>query len=300
MLVVGTSRTPARSTGEGTNGRVNEAVDMSTGAQAAGNEPGRDEPGRDDDLRQVAEAVAALHREIGTEKGPNALQRLVERGAVDLVGARWSSVTVLRRGQFQTIVSNEPHAVTIDKIQYELGQGPCVDAVIEDATFVSADIGAEDRWQPLGQRLHDLGVRSMLAYRLHLLDETELVAGLNFSSDRHDAFSVADVHRGLILASHCALLVTAEAASSKAENLLRGLESNREIGVAVGVLMARYRLTRQQAFDVLRVASQNTNRKLVDIAVEVGDTGVAPLDLDGVWRPDHTAGGLEPGHSGNL
>jgi hypothetical protein len=135
---------------------------------------------------------------------------------------------------------------------------------------------------------------------LHLLDETELVAGLNFSSDRRNAFSVADVHRGLILASHCALLVTADAASSKAENLLRGLESNREIGVAVGVLMARYHLTRQQAFDVLRVASQNTNRKLVDIATEVGDTGVSPLDLDRGWRPGPAREGLEPGRPGNV
>lgn len=256
-------------------------------------------------LRQVAEAVASLHREIGTERGKGALQRLVEKGSTDLVGARWASVTVLRRGRFDTIVATDPRADTIDRTQYELGQGPCVDAVLEDATFVTADIAAEDRWQPLGRRLHDLGVRSMLAYRLHLLDETELVAGLNFSSDRHDAFSVADVHRGLILASHCALLVTADAASSKAENLLRGLESNREIGVAVGVLMARYRLTRQQAFDVLRVASQNTNRKLIDIATEVGDTGMSPLDLETGWRPEPAqegsdrGRGLEPGRPGN-
>ena len=250
-------------------------------------------------LREVAEAVAQLNREIGTDRG-SALRRLVEKGATDLVGARWASVTVLQRGRFRTLVSTAPVADAIDQTQYELGKGPCVDAVLEDATFVTPDIVTEDRWQPLGRRLHDLGVRSMLAFRLHLLDESELVAGLNFSSDRHDAFSVDDVHRGLILASHCALLVTAEAASSKAENLLRGLESNREIGVAVGVLMARYHLTRQQAFDVLRVASQNSNRKLIDIATEVGDTGVSPLDPERGWRPRATQEGLERGRPGNV
>ena len=38
-----------------------------------------------------------------------------------------------------------------------------------------------------------------------------------------------------------------------------------DIGVAMGVLMTQYKITRSQAFDLLRVASQNTNRKLVDI-----------------------------------
>jgi AmiR/NasT family two-component response regulator len=79
-----------------------------------------------------------------------------------------------------------------------------------------------------------------------------------------------------VLATHCALLVTASLAQDKATHLLRALESNREIGVAIGVLMARHQLTRDQAFDVLRVASQRNNRKLIDIAVEVADTGLAP------------------------
>ena len=267
-------------------------VDVNDDADRSASEGGQ--------LRQVAEAVAALHREIGVDKGRGSLQRLVEKGATDLVGARWASVTVLQRGRFRTLVSTAPQADLIDETQYRLQRGPCVDAVLEDATFVTPDIASEDRWQPLGEQLRDLGVHSMLAYRLHLLDESEAVAALNFSSDREAAFSVAVIHRGLILASHCALLVTADAASSKAENLLRGLESNREIGVAVGVLMARYGLTRQEAFDVLRVASQNSNRKLIDVATEVGDTGVSPLELDRGRRQGRQHEGLGSGTPGNV
>ncbi|WP_377644847.1 GAF and ANTAR domain-containing protein [Oryzobacter terrae] len=240
------------------------------------------EPGDDSRLlRRLAEAVAEVHRDLGTVGGHAALQRLIERGASDLVGARWASVTVLRRERFHTLVATDDVARAIDAHQYAFGSGPCVDAAVEDATFLTPEIADEPRWAPLGERLRDeLGVRSMLAYRLHLLDENDSVAALNFASDRRDAFSRTDVHRGLVLASHCALLVTADAAHTKAENLLKGLESNREIGIAVGVLMARHGLTRQQAFDILRVASQTTNRKLVDVATEVGDTGVAPIDLD--------------------
>ena len=48
--------------------------------------------------------------------------------------------------------------------------------------------------------------------------------------------------------------------------------SNREIGVAIGIIMATSRLTRADVFGLLRIASQHANRKLIDIAIEVGDT----------------------------
>lgn len=49
--------------------------------------------------------------------------------------------------------------------------------------------------------------------------------------------------------------------------------ANREIGVAIGVLMHEHRLSQAQAFDVLRAASQDSNRRLADIALEVVTTG---------------------------
>ena len=44
----------------------------------------------------------------------------------------------------------------------------------------------------------------------------------------------------------------------------------------MGVLMARYLLTEEQAFDVLRHASQNSNTKLRDVAAEVVQSGEYP------------------------
>jgi AmiR/NasT family two-component response regulator len=45
----------------------------------------------------------------------------------------------------------------------------------------------------------------------------------------------------------------------------------------MGVLMANHKITRQEAFDLLRIASQRSNRKLRHIATQVADTGT--LDL---------------------
>ena len=68
-----------------------------------------------------------------------------------------------------------------------------------------------------------------------------------------------------------------EQAESKAEQIRVALESNRVIGTAVGIVMARYRLTAQQGFDLLVKASQNSNRKLRDIAADVTAARTLPM-----------------------
>ena len=116
----------------------------------------------------------------------------------------------------------------------------------------------------------------MLSFRLNLEDD-DRIAGLNLYSTRTEAFDDNAETVGTLVATHGALAVVAAAAREEAGNLRMALYSNRDIGVAMGVLMATYRVTRDQAFDLLRIASQNTNRKLRDLAVEVAETGT--LDL---------------------
>ena len=72
-------------------------------------------------------------------------------------------------------------------------------------------------------------------------------------------------------------LVQREQLAAKVENLHRALSTNREIGAAMGILMARHTLTSDQAFDLLRRTSQRAHRKIVTIAAEVIETGVLEL-----------------------
>ena len=65
-------------------------------------------------------------------------------------------------------------------------------------------------------------------------------------------------------------------AQQTATQLQTALTSNRQIGVAVGVLMSREKITSERAFDMLRLRSNNTNRKLRDVAEEVAQTGQLP------------------------
>ena len=61
------------------------------------------------------------------------------------------------------------------------------------------------------------------------------------------------------------------------EQIRAALDSSRIIGTAVGIVMASYRLTAHQGFQLLVTASQNNNRKLRDIAALVASTGELPF-----------------------
>jgi AmiR/NasT family two-component response regulator len=64
--------------------------------------------------------------------------------------------------------------------------------------------------------------------------------------------------------------------ASKARNLAEALQTRELIGQAQGILMERERITTDQAFDVLRRASQHMNIKLREVAQTLVDTGAPP------------------------
>jgi hypothetical protein len=63
-------------------------------------------------------------------------------------------------------------------------------------------------------------------------------------------------------------------------NLQAALRSSRQIGAAIGILMATYRVNEERAFAILKMASQDSNRKVHDLADEVVRTG----DVSGLPR----------------
>ena len=65
--------------------------------------------------------------------------------------------------------------------------------------------------------------------------------------------------------------------SREVAQLLRAVESRDVIGQAKGILMERHKLTADEAFDRLRAASQRCNRKVVELARELAETGEWPF-----------------------
>src|SRR5215203_4920561 len=135
------------------------------------------------DLVEVAEAMRLLSERMA-DHVDRPLEHLVSVAVDTVDGARWASVTVLRANQFSTAASTGDQAVRADALQYELGTGPCVDAVLQDSTYVTGDVGSEPRWSTWGRRAStEVGVHSVLSQRLHLHEQVGVVAGLNIYSD---------------------------------------------------------------------------------------------------------------------
>jgi hypothetical protein len=156
-----------------------------------------------------------------------------------------------------------------------------VDAILENALFHPDDLRHETRWPDYSARVsHELGWASMLSYRLSSeITSNEVLAGLNIYSGHPRAFDQTAVQTGLLLATHAAALVAAHTNQHRADNLEEALRNSRQIGVAVGILMSQHKLTQTQAFDLLRVTSQHSNRKVRDIAEQVEHTGTLPGTL---------------------
>ena len=210
--------------------------------------------------------------------------------AIESIGnAEFASVTLLQRGSFRSVAPTDERARKCDELQYELGSGPCVDAVLEDAVYCPEDLEHDDRWPTYGRRVADeFGVRSMMSFRLGSL-ETGVesgIAGLNLYARQPGAFDEAARWTGLLLATHATALVTAAVNAERADHLQVALETNREIGAAIGILMATRNLSRDAAFTVLRVASQDTNRKLSAVAADVVSTGQLRLSTRALGPQD--------------
>lgn len=111
-----------------------------------------------------------------------------------------------------------------------------------------------------------------MSYRLHGPGE-DIIGALNVYSSQRDAFTDQDVMIGTLLAAHGSMAVAASKSQHDADHLSRALESSRLIGTAVGILMATHHLTQQQAFDLMSLASQNSNRKVANIATDIVRSG---------------------------
>ena len=238
----------------------------------------RDRMTSDDTLQHLAEAFARLEPHVlGSGPAQDVLSSITRDGVRVVRGAEHAAITRGRPGAFKTVAETSDLPLRVDTIQYDLGSGPCVDAIVDNTTYLCPELADEQRWPEFGRRaVEEAGVHSMLSYRM-FLEGDDLIAGLNFYSSKPHAFDENAVTVGLLLATHGALAMSALRRGETAEHLARALESNREIGVAMGVLMSQHKITREQAFDLLRITSQHTHRKLSQIARDVADTGTLEL-----------------------
>jgi hypothetical protein len=171
-------------------------------------------------------------------------------------------------GRFLTVAASDEVAELIDTYERELGEGPCLDAIVDDAVYHDADLLDGSPWPRLSARVLDTTpVRGMAGFRLLVGDQK--TGALNLFCDRPGGLDAASVDQGIVLASFVTVALLAAQERQAANTLRAGLTSNREIGKAVGLLMAFHKISDDEAFSMLRKASQDMNIKLAEVARQV-------------------------------
>lgn len=176
---------------------------------------------------------------------------------------------MLRRGHaVSTVAASDDVAAAIDDAERELGEGPCLDAIVMDSAYHDSSLLDGSRWPRLTARiLTETGVRSMAGFQLRVSEDR--VGALNLFSDTDGGLTSESVDQGMLLASFMTVALIASEERHAAETLREGLHSNREIGKAVGLMMAFHKISDQEAFQMLRKASQDMNLKLAEVARQV-------------------------------
>jgi hypothetical protein len=198
--------------------------------------------------------------------------------AVDTIeGCDYAGLFVNQDGQITTPAQSAPMVVAIDALQHKHAQGPCLDAITEAQMYYAHDLVQEDRWPRFASDATTTGIRSVLA--LPLAPDANPGA-LNLYARYPDAFGVVDRAKGVLLASLSNLALSVahfnEDKMRRVDELRTAMITREVIGQAQGILMEREKITPDQAFDILRRASQHLNLKLRDVAQSMVDTGQSP------------------------
>ncbi|HEY6932211.1 MAG TPA: GAF and ANTAR domain-containing protein [Marmoricola sp.] len=222
----------------------------------------------------MANRIADAARELQSERDAQSTLDHVVKLSIELIPhAEHAGISLLhRRQRLDTPAATSPVVADVERLQYELGEGPCLEAIF-DAPIVHSDhVGNDERWPVWGPKATaDTGVRSMLCLRMFTHEQN--VGALNLYATTPGAFTETDVEHGELLAAHSAVAV---ASAQQVENLQLAVDGRSVIGQAQGILMERFNIDAEHAFQVLARVSSHSNTKLRDVAAELIATRKTP------------------------
>ncbi|MEA2485494.1 MAG: hypothetical protein QOD46_605 [Actinomycetota bacterium] len=225
---------------------------------------------RDSSVQDLAALHGALLEDESLEA---ALERVAAISLRTLPGCDGAGVSLVEREKVTTAAATDETVKAVDSEQYRTGEGPCLEAIRKGTPFIVESMVEDDRWPEFGPRAASNGILSSLSMPLQLQDRT--LGALNLYSRKLSGFSTEDEETATLFAREASVaLANAHAfdqVRAAANQLEEGLKSSRMIGLAMGILVEREHCTEDEAFDMLRVISQNTNIKLRDVAQQLLD-----------------------------
>ena len=212
----------------------------------------------DGGFRGLADTLSGIARTLQAEPDVDTTLRAIVKAAVDYVtGAEHAGISLVDRGRISTVAPTSGIVETIDQLQYDLREGPSIDAIAEHQTYRVGNVGDETRWPSFGPAAAENGIHSLLSYRLFVTDRT--LGALNLYSSRADAFDRQTEEDGRLFATHAAIALVG---AQREAQLSVAIENRDVISTAKGILMERHDLDAASAFRMLVEASQSSNVKL--------------------------------------
>ncbi|AXB42916.1 GAF and ANTAR domain-containing protein [Amycolatopsis albispora] len=211
---------------------------------------------------------------LDAETTAGVLERVVDAAYRVVPGAELVSITLRSPdGRFHTPVETAPVALELDQVQYDTGEGPCLDAARPDgpACAHSVNLGTDSPWPRFGPAAARHGYHAVLSTALVPDARPPRLSGaLNIYRASDGDFGQDAREVALLLATHASLALARTEAVTRAEleavQLRRAIDSRDVIGQAKGILMERRGLSAEDAFAFLRRASQTLNVKLTEVA----------------------------------
>ncbi|WP_445259015.1 ANTAR domain-containing protein [Nocardioides aurantiacus] len=227
--------------------------------------PGGRPPVNDD----IARAIGRAAQQMGQATSVEEVLELIASSAAETLPAfdHVGVSTVEMRGEVQTRAATSDLVVELDRLQYRLSEGPCVDSLAGEDVVAAPDIEQDQRWPRYVPQAVERGLRSQLAVRLHLADRGT-TGGLNLYSTTTDRIDPAEVSSAGLFAVHAALAL---GRAMESEALTAAVVTRQVIGQAIGILMERYQIDEKGAHAFLWRASSRGNVRVRDIAQRLVD-----------------------------
>ncbi|MET9457506.1 GAF and ANTAR domain-containing protein [Streptomyces canus] len=207
---------------------------------------------------------------LETDSLEDFLQTLAD-ATLELSRALGTGLTLERDGRPLTVVSAGTVATKLDEKQYGQDDGPCLQSLRAGEELRVDDMLMETRWGDYPVYAAACGVRSSLS--LPIAAHTHTAGALNLYAAPPDAFEHADLTALRALAAQAtgavALAQRITDTQEFADELQHAMRHRSVIDQALGVVMGQRRCTAEDAFGVLRSASQHRNIKLRDLCTEL-------------------------------
>jgi GAF domain-containing protein len=203
------------------------------------------------------------------------LGEIVAVAQASLPGRLETSITLLTGDRPTTPACSDEFALRLDESQYGYGEGPCLHAAAEGEVVEIGDTRADERWPDYARSAAAQGCLSSLSLPLPLHER--VTGALNVYARDADAFDRTGRDFATRFASYAAVvagnMLVYESALDRARNLEAAMASRAVIDQAKGILMERFRMTADQAFQALTRVSMETHTKVRDIAARFVETG---------------------------